>query len=650
MRPRQARDGARLGWYTGSSVIAPETIALVRDRTDIVAVVSESVPSLKRRGRSFVGLCPFHKEKTGSFHVNPDRGFFHCFGCKESGSVIDFVMKEQGYTFPEAVRMLAERAGIPIEEERRERTEVDRAKKQKDDLFAANQLAATFFEQQLREHPLRDLALDELARRGIVPGQHASVDDALQAFRIGYAPAEWDGLTTFFKRQGISPIAGESVGLLVPRSSGTGHYDRFRHRLMFAVVDPQGRVVAFSGRALADPPNGGNATQQRDEKPAKYINSPESPIYSKGQTLFGLYQARHAVRQEESAIVVEGNFDVFSLHARGVTNVVAPLGTAFTVDQAKLLKRYASNVTLLFDGDAAGRKAVRLSREPCAQAGLSVKVASLPEGVDPDDYARTKGIASLSAVIAQGKGMLEFLIDTALDEGFSAVDMHEKFDRIEQVAKLLAVEDDPLVRMMAKGYADRLAGRLDIHGVTSFQALEEKVRKAVRDAAPRPVRPAGAHASNQSAERPERARIAQKTPGSAERREMVGALIEHPPLLNDPEVQTELALLEGPGVLVVAALKVSLTEEITLDTTRFLAQIPPAIQAFASERLAAPRHEDEREAKANLLLNAHKLRSLLFAEETSEDARENYRDADWDATIERAREASERLRKKHRVK
>ena len=634
-------------------MIAPETIALVRDRTDIVAVVSESVPSLKKRGRSFVGLCPFHKEKTGSFHVNPDRGFFHCFGCKESGSVVDFVMKEQGYTFPEAVRMLAERAGIPIEEERRERTEVDRAKKQRDDLFAANQLAATFFEHQLREHPLRDLALAELERRGISPGKDPVIDDALQSFRIGYAPAEWDGLTNFFKRQSVSPVAGESVGLLVPRSSGTGHYDRFRHRLMFAVVDPQGRVVAFSGRALADPPG----AEKRDEKPAKYINSPESPIYSKGQTLFGLYQARHAIRQEELAIVVEGNFDVFSLHARGVANVVAPLGTAFTIDQAKLLRRYASDVTLLFDGDAAGRKAVRLSREPCQQAGLGVKVASLPEGIDPDDFTRQKGIDALKEVIARGKGMLEFLIDAALDEGFSAVDAHEKFDRIEQIAKLIATEDDPLVRMLAKGYADRLAGRLDIHGVTSFQALEEKVRKAVRDAPPRvSARPsirdhASQHQSGQSSEGPQRARITQKTPGSAERREIVGVLIEYPTLLRDPEVQRELGSLEGPGVLVVAALKDSLSQEKTLDTTRFLAQIPPAIQAFASERLAAPRHDDEADAKVTLLLNARKLGSLISKEETSEDARENYRgEADWDMTIERAREANERLRKKHNVK
>jgi len=638
-------------------VIAPETIALVRDRTDIVAVISESVPSLKRRGRSFVGLCPFHKEKTGSFHVNPDRGFFHCFGCKESGSVIDFVMKEQGYTFPEAVRMLAERAGIPIEEERRERTEVDRAKKQKDDLFAANQLAATFFEQQLREHPLRSFALDELARRGIVPGHNAATDDALQAFRIGYAPAEWDGLTSFFRKQGISPIAGESVGLLVPRWSGTGHYDRFRHRLMFAVVDPQGRVVAFSGRALADPPG----SDRPNEKPAKYINSPESPVYSKGQTLFGLYQARHAIRQEEVAVVVEGNFDVFSLHARGVTNVVAPLGTAFTIDQAKLLKRYAPSVILLFDGDAAGRKAVRLSREPCMQAGLSVQVASLPDGADPDDFARTKGVTALNDVLAQGQGMLEFLIDAALDESFSAADVHEKLERLEQVARLIATEDDPLVRMMAKGYADRLSGRLDIHDVVSFQALEEKVRKAVREFVPRPA-PASAAASSHPRHRtetglngtnqsPARARIAQKTPGSAERREIVGALIEYPSLLSDTDVQAELAVLEGPGALAVAALKSSLTEEITLDTSRFLAQIPPAIQAFARERLAAPLHESDREAKTHLLENVLKLKRLILERETKEIARDVEKargDSEEETSL--MREAWARARQKHNLK
>ena len=467
----------------------------------LVAIVREGVPSLKRRGRSWVGLCPFHKEKTGSFHVNPDRGFFHCFGCKESGSANDFVMKHEGATFPEAVRSLAERAGIVIEEEHVERTEVDRQKKQRDALYAASQLAATYFEQQLREHPHRSYALGELARRGMVPSwalhemgsagpppspeRQTAIDDTLQAFRIGYAPPGWDGLAVFLRQQGISAMAAEAAGLLVPRSSGTGHYDRFRHRLMFAVLDVQGRVIAFSGRALPALPE----DQAREDKPAKYINSPESPIYTKGAALFGLYQARHAIRQAETATVVEGNFDVVSLHAQGVANVVAPLGTAFTVDQAKLLKRFAADVVLLFDGDAAGRKATKLARDTCRESGLNAKVARLPLGQDPDDFVRAKGAGALQQVVGGAVGMLEFLLEELLDESFAASNAFERAARVEAVKKLLVDENDPLVRSMLKTYADRLAGRLDFLEADSFRALERSVAQALAEAGPPP--PAG---------------------------------------------------------------------------------------------------------------------------------------------------------------
>jgi DNA primase len=186
-------------------MISPETIALVRDRTDILAVISESVPSLKRRGRSWVGLCPFHKEKTGSFHVNADRGFYHCFGCKESGSAIDFLMKHEGYTFPEAVRALAERAGIEIEETKNDAafTEADRQRKAREDLYAVNALAAHWFEEQLRLHEHREYAIEELTKRGLTPGSDPKIDEVLQAFRIGYAPSGWDGLAQFLRTQGI---------------------------------------------------------------------------------------------------------------------------------------------------------------------------------------------------------------------------------------------------------------------------------------------------------------------------------------------------------------------------------------------------------------------------------------------------------------
>ena len=341
-------------------MISKETISLVRDRTDIIAVISESVPSLKKRGRRFLGLCPFHKEKTPSFNVNPDTGLYHCFGCKESGDAIRFLERVEGYAFAEAVRALAERAGVPIEEERGAApSEAERHKKERSALYAAMQMAATWYEEQLREHPLAPLAVAELARRELAP-----TDEAVNAFRLGYAPGGWDGLASFFKKQSVSPAVGESVGLLVPRSSGSGYYDRFRHRLMFPVLDVQGRIVAFSGRALPAPPEDEAASATPAEPPPKYINSPESPIYVKGATVFGLWQARHAVRQQEKAILVEGNFDVVSLHARGVTNVVAPLGTAFTLDQAKLLRQVCHQP----DAPLRRRRGRPQGRDGCARS------------------------------------------------------------------------------------------------------------------------------------------------------------------------------------------------------------------------------------------------------------------------------------------
>jgi DNA primase len=626
-------------------VIPPETIALVRERTDILAIIQEAVPSLKRRGRSFVGLCPFHKEKTPSFHVNPDRGFFHCFGCKEAGSAIDFLIKHEGYTFPEAVRALAERAGIAIEETREPASAADRQKKARDDLYAVNALAATYFEDQLRRHEHRSYALEELAKRGLEPGKD---DDALQAFRIGYAPSGWDGLTSFFKAQGISPSAAETVGLVVPRSGGSGFYDRFRHRLMFAVLDAQGRVVAFSGRALRELPE-----ERGREAPPKYINSPESPIYTKGQMLFGIHQARHAVRQTEVAVLVEGNFDVVSLHARGFQNVVAPLGTAFTPEQAKLLKRFAPNVVFLFDGDLAGKKAVRLSREAVKSAGLAARVATLPDGIDPDELSRTKGIAAVTDLVAGARGLAEALIEMELDGTFVQADAFERVERVERIRKLIGEEDDPILRMELFAWADQVvSARLDLHGLRvgrddvyqsgPLAALQKALR---RDEAAARARGAVPHAPAT----PRDARIAPKTPGAAERTAIVGCLIEFPSLLEDPEVETELSLLEGPAVMAVAALRRAWkTVEKRLNVDAFLAEIPPAVRAFANKRLASPETESEANAKRYLLDNAKQLKRLLLSQEAAQITRETYQaQGDWDAERELLREAAERLRAKH---
>ncbi len=412
---------------------------------------------------------------------------------------------------------------------------------------------------------------------------------------------------------------------------------------MFAVVDPQGRVVAFSGRVLRDLP-GGDANKRDDGPPPKYINSPESPIYTKGQMLFGIHQARHAIRQDEVAVLVEGNFDVVALHARGVGNVVAPLGTAFTLEQAKLLKRFAPSVVFLFDGDSAGRNAVRKSREAIKESGLQARVAELPDGKDPDEIARDKGAGKVKEILAAAKGMLEALIDMELDEAFTSADAYERAARVTAVAKLLTGEDDPLVRAMAKSYADQLAGRLDLaRSPESFRALEQTVKQALAKAeAERRAAPPSASG----------ARITPKTPGSAERGAIVGALIEWPVLLDDDAVREELDALSGPSVSVVAALRRCVRDRegggLAIDVEAFLSQIPESSRSFVNKHLADPEHDDLRAAKEYLLDNAKKLKRLLLSQEAAQIARETYRaQGDWDTEKRLLGEAADRLKAKH---
>jgi DNA primase len=536
-------------------------------------------------------------------------------------------MKVHGMTFSEAIRTLAERAGIEVEETLTdaERREAAAARRAKEDLYAVNNLAATFFEQCLRgpsPHPLARHAAMELSRRGLEPpkegGAAGPIADALQAFRIGYAPYGWDALATYLKRHGISPVVGESVGLLVPRSSGTGHYDRFRHRLMFAVTDVMGRVIGFSGRALPDPSDEELArydlrSMPAEGAPAKYVNTPESPIYTKGEHLFGLYQARQSIRQQGEAILVEGNFDVVSLHARGITNVVAPLGTAFTEAQAKLLKRFAQTVVILFDGDAAGKKATRASRTPCKEGGLAAKVAVLPNGLDPDELARRKGADAITRLVKNARSMREYLIDDALESSaFGGSSLDEQRARIRAVVEVLAEEDDPTLRSMTKLYADKLSSKLIVHGrtPTDLKQLERMIEQATTRAAKEEVPKPGT-----TAEPSWRAR-------SQSREEqiglnVVGALLDFPELLDDSEVMEALGALDGDAALTVAALRQKQRLEIGLYAAEFLAQIPPSIHSFAAGRLASPVFDTVAEAKEEFLKNAKKLRRLSLSRETA---------------------------------
>ena len=578
-------------------MISETTIAAVKERTDLVALVHETV-KLTRRGRSYVGLCPFHQEKTSSFHVNADRGFFHCFGCKESGSAIDFIMRAEGYDFPDAVRVLAERLGIEVDEAStdQEKREAAAARKGREDLYLVTNVAATFFERSLRgsvAHPLAHHALAELAKRGLpFPGEEAvgeakQIGDTLQAFRVGYAPYGWDGLAGYLKQQGISPVLAEKVGLLVPRGSGSGYYDRFRHRLMFAVSDAMGRVVAFSGRALPEPAPaeisrlGIVGPAAGTEAPAKYINSPESPIYSKSEHLFGLHQGRQAIRHADEAVLVEGNFDVVALQARGVGNVVAPLGTAFTPEQAKLLRRFAGRVVLLFDPDTAGQKATRAARVPCRAVGLRARVAKLPTGLDPDAFIRARGHAAVVARVHEAQGMIEHLIDDAFDSvAFEAASLEDQAARVQAVIDLVREESDPTLSGMARAYADRISTRLILAGstVANFAQLEASVRRAFYvpvgdEPAPVPL------------------------PGPT--RCILGALLDYPSLLDDAQVIASLGNVEGDLALAVAG--------IGRDREKLAAEsLPTVLQAFARARLAAPEWTRLADARRVLLDNARR--------------------------------------------
>jgi DNA primase len=660
MLPRGARD---LAPSEPPAVISPNTIAQIRDRTDIVALIGESI-RLVRRGRSFLGLCPFHKEKSPSFSVSAERGFFYCFGCKENGSAIDFVMKLEGKSFPDAVRALAERAGIEIEETSTdaERREANAARKSKDDLYAVNGLAATFFEHCLRggpgarPHALAHHAAGELARRGMpLPpsGDTSPALETVQAFRIGYAPYAWDGLTAYLQKHGISPAQAERVGLIVPRSSGGGHYDRFRHRLMFAVIDVSGRVIAFSGRSLPEPAEdelaaiGLRPSNKTDDKPAKYINSPESPIYTKGEHLFGLYQARQAIRQKGDAVLVEGNFDVVSLHARGIQNVVAPLGTAFTEQQAKLVKRFAPSVTIVFDGDTAGKKATWAARIPCRTAGLTARAADVPKGMDPDELAQKKGPAALDALIKNSLPLKQYLLEKLLKhDELQGAEIKDQMARIKAAVSLIGEEEDPVERGLTKAYADQLSSSMIVSGQspTDLHSLE---RIIAANAAQKPALPLRSQEARGGHERARSRPRGEDIP-----LEILACLLDFPELLDDPELEPVLGLLDGPVALAVAAMRQSLGPKGAPDVGEFLARCPALIHPFAARRLAGPVFETVAEAKDELVQNGQKLQRLLLKNDNAairEELRRLDMLGDWASEEAKLREIQQRALRRHNL-
>lgn len=374
--------------------IAEETIREIRERIDIVEVVSSHV-ALKRSGHNHLGLCPFHEEKTPSFNVNNAKQIFHCFGCGVGGDVFSFLMRMEGLAFPEVVRKLGERVGIHIEEEAVSPAEL-RRREERERLARINEVACDYYHQILLDGPEGAAGRQYLRKRGY-DGETA------RAFRLGFAPERWDGLVEHLTRKGFDAKEARELGLIRPGKEGRGDYDLFRNRLLFPIIDLGGKVAAFGGRVL-------------DDRLPKYLNSPESLLYHKGRMLYGLAQGREAMRKNDTAIVVEGYFDHLALHRAGFVNAAATCGTALTEEHGRLLQRYAKKVLLLFDQDRAGRKATFRAMEMLLPLGLSVAVVPLDAGEDPDSFLVKAGPEAFTKRLNQARPVLEVYLDALLDE------------------------------------------------------------------------------------------------------------------------------------------------------------------------------------------------------------------------------------------
>ena len=364
----------------------------IKSRANIVDLVSEYV-TLKKTGRNFVGLCPFHKEKTPSFTVTPEKQMFYCFGCGEGGNVFAFLMKINQMAYAEAIRYLARKTGvvIPGRVSRREEKEQISLKEQ---LTHINHAASVYYSHNLFSS-IGQAARDYLKKREIR-------EDVIREFRLGYAPEGWRHLRDYFEREKHSLKAAEQAGLLIPGKDASP-YDRFRSRLMIPIEDVSGRVIAFGGRSVGD-------------GEPKYLNSPESAVYVKGRNLFGLNRSKEEIRRQGRAILVEGYFDLMLLWNAGITHVVATLGTALTREQVDLMSRYTSHVDVLFDPDEAGQKALEKSLELFLARNFHVRAVILPGGYDPDDYVRTFGKDRLLELIAHAPSMVDYYIETVMGE------------------------------------------------------------------------------------------------------------------------------------------------------------------------------------------------------------------------------------------
>ncbi len=407
----------------------------MRDSVDIYDVVSGYV-SLKKAGKNWLGLCPFHSEKTPSFNVNPAKQIFHCFGCGVGGDAFKFLELQEGLNFPEAVKQLASRAGITLPESR-PRADEKKSDDERKALLKIIAEAADYFLREL-EGPAGSAARAYLAKRGLT-------ETVIRDFSLGYARPEWDGLLKHLRQKGHPPTLLERAGLIVKRSEGEGHYDRFRGRIIFPIRDISGHVIAFGGRVM-------------DDSLPKYLNSPETPLYSKSNVLYCLDQAKEPARKQGYFIIVEGYLDAIACHQYGAKNAVATLGTALTDGHLRLMRRFAQKLMLIFDPDPAGVKATLRGFELFAGSGMKVNVVSLPDGDDPDTFLKKNGYEAFASCLKGSVKFMDFVLGQVVRSG-STTSIDEKVEQAGEMLGFIAKLPSGIER---DHYLKRTAEALDV--------------------------------------------------------------------------------------------------------------------------------------------------------------------------------------------
>ena len=428
-----------------------EFIDELKGNVDIVDLISDYL-ELKKTGNRYKGLCPFHSEKTPSFFVNPDNNFYHCFGCGAGGDSINFVMEIENLTFIESVKMLAERSGMELPDMSNQQRQVY---KEREKIFSLNKLAARFYNYLLTDTNMGKEALEYLNKRGFN-------EEDIKRFNLGYAADEWQLLLNFLKKKDFSMHLIKKAGL-ISEGNNNSHYDKFRNRVMFPIFNNRGEVIAFGGRILDSEDNYG----------PKYLNSPETQIFSKKKNLYGLHLAKDRIRKENSCIIMEGYTDVIQAHKNGFKNSIASLGTAFTEEQAKLIKRYAENAYIAYDADTAGNKATLRGLDILNNTGINVKVIELEEGSDPDQLLKNEGSDVFNELIENAVNLIDFKINMIVkDKNLSEPGIRKKV--LRSIVELLSGVEDNLEREI---YLERAAAK------TNFKAdiLAEEVEKEFKE-------------------------------------------------------------------------------------------------------------------------------------------------------------------------